>query len=439
MRFYDRQNEISKLVEIGELSKTSARFTIVTGRRRIGKTSLLMKAYEDEPALYFFVSRDSESELCREFTNELREKMQVPILGNVERFSELFSYIMELSKSRPLTLIIDEFQNFMRVNPAIFSQMQRIWDLNKGESRLNLIVCGSVFSLMNRLFRDSKEPLYGRQTDFMHVGPFAPSVLREILLDNNPKAENEDLLALYLFSGGVAKYVELLMENGATTKMKMLHHVLAKDSYFIQEGKNMLIEEFGRDYGRYFEILKLIANGRNTRAEIEDTLKTEVSGYLTRLETDYALITKHRPILQSSTNKNIRYAIGDIFLRFWFRFIYKYNYIIETNAFDKLLSIVERDYDTFSGHTLEQYFREKMMETGNFTRIGSWWDRNGENEIDIIAVDDLKSAIEFYEIKRNKREINFDVLKEKSERFFEKTGEYGKYTVKYQGLSIEDM
>ena len=100
---------------------------------------------------------------------------------------------------------------------------------------------------------------------------------------------------------------------------------------------------------------------------------------------------------------------------------------------------MERDYDTFSGHTLVQYFREKMMETGNFTRIGSWWDRNGENEIDIIAVDDLKSAIEFYEIKRNKREINFDVLKEKSERFFEKTGEYGKYTVKYQGLSIEDM
>ena len=439
MKFYDRENEILKLHDIRALANQSARFTIVTGRRRIGKTSLLMKAYGDEPMLYFFVSRESEAGLCREFADEVKAKLHVPVLGNVEHFSELFEFIMALSKSRPLTLVIDEFQNFMRVNNAVFSQMQRIWDLNKGDSKLNLVVCGSVFSLITHLFRDSSEPLYGRQTDFMHVEHFAPSGLKQILFDHNPDATSEDLLALFLFTGGVAKYVELLMDSRTTTKTKMLHQVLAKDSYFIQEGKNMLIEEFGRDYGRYFEILKLIAGGRNTRAEIEDTLKCEVSGYMTRLENDYALITKHRPMLQVSSNKNTRYAVTDTFLQFWFRFIYKYNYIIETNAYDKLFAIVERDYTTFSGRVLEQYFRCKLIEEGQYTRIGSWWDHRGENEIDIVALDDLEHRITFFEVKRSRAAIDLDLLQEKTKYFFAKNGDYADYVAQYCGLSLEDM
>jgi AAA+ ATPase superfamily predicted ATPase len=72
MEFFDRDNEIAKLREIRELSQKFAQFTVLTGRRRIGKTSLVMKAYEDEPFLYFFVSRSSESELCREYADRIR-------------------------------------------------------------------------------------------------------------------------------------------------------------------------------------------------------------------------------------------------------------------------------------------------------------------------------------------------------------------------------
>lgn len=439
MRFFDRRLEIEKLREIRNLSRQTAQFTVLTGRRRIGKTSLVVKAYEDETILYFFVTRSTESVLCQEFVEEIMEKLQVPILGKVERFADIFSYVMELSKSRPLTLMIDEFQDFNRVNSAIFSQIQKIWDQKKGESKINLIVCGSVYSMMTKLFRDRKEPLYGRQTEFLKIEPFSPSVVKEILEYYNPAYSKEDLLALYTYTGGVPKYVELLMDAGATTTEKMLERIVAKNSYFIYEGKNMLIEEFGRDYGRYFDILKLIASGHNSRGDIEGILHVEVGGYMTRLENDYGLITKSKPMFQKSANKNVVYAVSDLFLQFWFRFIYKYNYIIEANAYRRLSEIVSRDYETYSGKVLERYFKEQLKESERFTRIDSWWDRKGENEIDIIAADDLEKCVTFYEIKRQRDELSMGVLKEKSQCFMDATGQYSKYRVKYEELCMEDM
>ena len=439
MKFFDRKEEISKLQEIRSFSHKSAQFTVITGRRRIGKISLVMKAYEDETILYFFVTRSTESVLCDEFITEISEKLQIPLLGKVERFADIFDYLMELSKTRQITLMIDEFQDFNRVNSAIFSQIQKIWDLKKGESKMNLIVCGSVYSMMTKLFRDKKEPLYGRQTEFLKIEPFAPAVLKEILAYYHPEYNKEDLLALYTYTGGVAKYVELLIEAEAVTAEKMQGRIIAKNSYFIYEGKNMLIEEFGRDYGRYFDILKLIATGHNTRGDIECILHAEVSGYMTRLENDYGLISKNKPMFQKSANKNIVYAVSDLFLQFWFRYIYKYNYIIEANGYKKLADIVRRDYETYSGKTLEKYFKAVMSESEQFTRIDSWWDRKGENEIDIIAADDPEKLVTFYEVKRQRKDLNMKVLDTKVQRFKEVTGQYDNYTVSVTGLCMEDM
>jgi hypothetical protein len=439
MRFFDREEEIAKLREIRELSRQVAQFTVLTGRRRIGKTSLVMKAYGDEPFLYFFVSRSSESELCQEFTEEIVSKTGVPVLGRVEHFADLFQYIMQLSKTQPITLMIDEFQTFARVNEAIFSQMQKIWDLNKADSHLNLIVCGSVYSMMTKLFRDEKEPLYGRQTEFLKIDPFTPEVLKHILSVYQPAYTSEDLLALYLYTGGVAKYVELLMDARATDAEKMLNRIISKNSYFIPEGKNMLIEEFGRDYGRYFDILKLIASGHTSRGDIESVLGVELSGYLTRLENDYGLIVKNRPMFQESTNKNNRYALNDLFLQFWFRFIYKYNRFIEANAYGKLIELIRRDFNSYSGKVLERYFKAKMIETGSYTHIDSWWDRKGEYEIDIVAADDLEKVVTFCEVKRQRKELDMEALKKKVVRFKEVTGKYDKYTINFTGLCLEDM
>lgn len=172
MRFFNRTDETASLREIRRMSKDNAQFTVVTGRRRIGKTYLVWKAYEDEPILYFFVARKAEGDLCEDYRVEIESKLGIPTMGRVEHFADVFEFLMKLSTERPITLFIDEFQEFFRVNKSVYSDMQRIWDIYSPKARMNLVVCGSIYSMMTKIFKDKKEPLYNRQTHFMTVHPF---------------------------------------------------------------------------------------------------------------------------------------------------------------------------------------------------------------------------------------------------------------------------
>ena len=439
MRFFDRTEEITSLHEIRRMSKDNAQFTVITGRRRIGKTSLVWKAYEDEPILYFFVARKAEGDLCEDYRIEIEDKLGIPTMGRAEHFADVFEFLMKLSTERPVTLFMDEFQEFFRVNKSVYSDMQRIWDIYSPKSRMNLVVCGSIYSMMTKIFKNKKEPLYNRQTRFMTVRPFTPAVLKEILTEYHPGHTAEDLLALYSFTGGVAKYVQLLMDAGATTKAAMLDHIIKADSIFLGEGKAILIEEFGKDYGVYFSILSAIARGKTSRSEIENVVGREIGGYLTKLENEYEIIAKKQPLFEKSSTKNVRYTIGDNFFTFWFRFIYKYSYMLEIENYESLKTIINRDYETFSGLMLERYFKRVLIERQAFTRIGGWWDRKGENEIDIVAENELSEEASFFEVKRKAGNIDMEALKQKAAAFLRATGEFKEYEISYKGLSMDDM
>ena len=441
MRFFDRNTEFEKLGEIEDLSHEVAQFTIITGRRRIGKTEMVKKFYENKTMLYFFVARKAEADLCDIFIDEMRVKLNIPMMDSKGMsFAAVFKFIMELSLTQHITLFIDEFQDFYRVNPSIYSDMQNIWDNYKNKARINLIVAGSVNTLMNKIFKNKKEPLFGRQTGTMHVRPFRPSVMKEIMSEYCPGYKKADLLALYTLTGGVAKYVELFIDRKKFTEKKMLDMYFERDSYFLPEGKNMLVDEFGKDYGIYFSILTLIAQGRNTRSELENALNIkELSGYLKNLTEEYGLISKMQPIYEKTTNKNVHYTIDDQFLKFWFRFVYKYTHVIEAGGNERLKTIAERDFTTVSGKSLESYFHEVLKETGCYTRLGYWHDRRGENEIDIVAEDEVDNKIEFIEVKRQSKNFDEEVLKTKSESFMKAVGAFNGYEINYRGLSIEDM
>ena len=439
MRFYDRKEEIALLKDTREQAEKVARFTVLTGRRRVGKTTLIREAYKDKPFVYFFVARKAESDLCEAYLEEISEKLGIPTLGSSRHFKDIFRYLMQLSVSKSFTLVIDEFQDFFRVNKSVFSDIQDVWDEFEKSSHINLIVCGSIYSLMQKIFKDKKEPLYGRNTAELRLKPFRPSVLKQIMADAKPGYSSEDLLAMFTFTGGVAKYVNQLVDAGALDKDAIIRHIISPNSTFLNEGKNNLIEEFGKDYGIYFSILSCIARGKNTRSEIEEVIGKEVGGYMTNLENEYELIAKRQPLLEKSTTKNVRYELGDVFYSFWFRFIFKYSYIIEIENYAKLREIVERDYNTFSGLMLERYFHRVAMESGEFTRIGRWWDRKGENEIDMICEDELEDKAVFYEIKRQKDKISIGLLKQKAEVMLRTSDEFKDYEIGYKGLGMEDM
>ena len=292
------------------------------------------------------------------------------------------------------------------------------------------------FSLMTKIFENSKEPLFGRATQRIHLKAFDISTLKLILNDYSPNYTNEDLLAFYLFTGGVAKYVELLVQAKAFTFEDIVNVVLAENSLFLEEGKHVLIEEFGKEYGNYFSILSLIASGKTSRVEIESIMEIQTGGFLDRLEHDFGLLKKVRPFYSKPNSRIVKYSIEDNFLSFWFRFIYKYRSAVEVGNLDYIKEIVIRDYSTYSGKILEKYFVEKLKSEKKYNAIGTYWERNNQNEIDIVAVNELEKKVLFGEVKRNSDKINLVILTAKAQNL---VAQFQGYQITYSGFSMDDM
>jgi AAA+ ATPase superfamily predicted ATPase len=164
VKFYNREKELAQLQKIRQRSAQAAQMTVVIGRRRIGKTSLLKKDMEGQLAVYLFVAKKSEGLLCQEFVETVKSTLSVNAFGEINRFRDFFAWVMELSKTQNFTLVLDEFQEFKLINPSVFSEIQNLWDAGKAESKLNLIFCGSVYSMMKDIFEKIFKCLFGQQS-----------------------------------------------------------------------------------------------------------------------------------------------------------------------------------------------------------------------------------------------------------------------------------
>lgn len=440
MKFYDRENELAELRRIQDLSFTEhSRLTVVTGRRRIGKTSLVMRAVKDSPTVYLFVSRKNEASLCAEYVSLIAQALNVYVPEDIKTFRSLFQYLMEQAKSKSFNLVIDEFQEFYNINASIYSDMQNLWDHYRMDTRMNLIVSGSVYSLMQKIFRNSKEPLFGRADNIIKLSTFSIATLKEIMHDYSPDYTPDDLLALYTFTGGVPKYVELFCDNRIIDLEGMISFMIRDNSPFIDEGKYLLIEEFGKNYATYFSILSAISGGINTQSAIEVSLgEKSIGGQLKRLLEDYNVIARRRPILAKEGTQAIRYEITDNFLRFWFNYFDRHRSLTEIKNYPGLRQIVRSDYPTYSGHLLELYFKQQMAETFLYRDIGSWWElKDGQNEIDIVALKLEKSQAVAIEVKRQKKNFKPELFRQKVEHLRKKV--LPRYEIEMKCLSLDDM
>ena len=441
MKFVGRQEEMEMLRRWRDVSAEEAQFVVITGRRRVGKTALLRNALDDGviPYVHLPITRQSERMLCRELQSEVEQTLNLGILGTCETFSELFRIIMKASQTSRFTVVLDEFQEFARINDAIFSQVAAVWDEYHASSKINLVVCGSINRLMNKIFFNDGEPLYGRNTASFTLKPFKVSLLKQILSELKPNYTPEDLLALWTVTGGVARYVNMMIGAKALTRKQIVNAIFSPGSSYLPEGRAILAEEFGPDYGVYFTILSAIASGATTTAEMKNLIGVDVNGYLTKLEDQYQLVSKKQPIFDSPTGKNCHYQIDDCFFRFWFRFVFKYRGYIELERYDQLREIALRDFDVFSGYALERYFHWKFTETTAYAKMGAWWDRKGDEEIDLVCEDELGGEIAFYEVKRDPKRFSDSKLQAKIAAFFSKNPEKRNLRHTAGLLSLSDM
>lgn len=299
MRFYGREEEIHLLRKELDLAmrNKAGRLTVVCGRRRIGKTPLILKAFDSAscPVIYFFAGkRTQESELIASWTEALGEALSLPCKPAFANINEILEFLLKASAKSPLVVVIDECQELERSVNAFWSRLRESWDRFHRESELILVMSGSSADSLRRIFSNACEPLYGRADLLLEIKPFDNTLLTTIARNEFPGIPPEDLLTLFALTGGVARYVEFFVDNGIGSTNDMINLVFSPEgAWFREEGNVLLANEFRMESPVYQSILTAVARGANEWSAISGkTGRADVTVYLSRLENIFKLIEK---------------------------------------------------------------------------------------------------------------------------------------------------
>lgn len=451
MRFYGREEELQTLRSQTQLAikHRTARMAVVTGRRRVGKTTLIEEAFGAAdiraavPYAYCFVSQlIDEQDFCHALIGSVAKTLNITYPPMLDRADDAFGYLLDLARSTPYILAIDECQEAENRVQNFWAKLQKAWDRGKAGSQLVLVLTGSIQTTLERAFGEHNAPLFGRADLFFILQPFSTYEMQHIFKVECPTGTLSDLLLLHAATGGVARYVDFFASQDAMQKDALLSSIFsANGSWFQAEGQIVTANEFLRKSPVYTRILLLIAAGTTKRNELQDRIETDISPYIQRLETDYRLIERIEPILHKKTSKGLRFAIRDPYLRFWYAFVERElpKSYLERGHYAQARAYAEAGLPVFLGRTLEDWFLERYKENPAWIHVGQWWDRKGENEIDVVAIDTTARRAEFVEVNLNREKYDEFALRQKVSAFLAVHPEYRSFELSVRGLSIDNM
>ncbi len=389
--FYNRENELQVLEK--EYKRDGSAFTVIYGRRRVGKTALIYEYIKDKPSLFIYATEAAFAIQLENLKPQLLKLINKPYLKDIklERFSQLFELLNEYGFDKKLVLVIDEYQNLCKVDKSFSSWLQMIWDMQLKSKNIHLILSGSVISMMHSEILDYSAPLYGRRTSNIHLKPLLFKYIKEFL----PSVSKEEQMRIFASFGTIPKYLELYEEE-KTFLENIRDNILNKNSFLYSEGNFLLRQELG-EVSTYFSILEIISKGDTKVGNIASKLQvpsTHITRYLLKL-IDLDILMKEVPVtdINPLKSKMGRYRFKDKFLQFWFFYVYKNYNLLEINQVDAVLEEIEKNFnDRFVSFAFEDFVAQDLMQNPSKyldfvpKKVGRWWNKN--EEIDLIAMDE---------------------------------------------------
>ena len=429
MRFVDREREMELLQKAKERSRKKLYSVAIYGLRRVGKTRLLREFLSDDD-LYFFVNRGkSSASLLREYSEILREKGILSKREELKSWNDFFEILFERFNE---TVAFDEFQDFRFVEPSIYPTLQRFMDENE-EKPMLLVFTGSTIGMVEKLFKDSKEPLYGRIKRELRLEPLDIRGSYE-MARNVGIGSLEDFFTLYSIFGGFPRYwvaVEDEALEGESAERILEELIFSYSAPLEEEVPRILSLEFGKRSGIYYDILEAIANGSTSPSEIAGYLnrkETSITRQLHELMNYFKLVEYDKAVLGKGSVLYLKHPL----LNFWFRFIQPRLSEYELNR-GRLWKDVKQQLQDYVGKRFDFACRELLRLGGASlpfqpTIVGRHWGYYREGgkrkvyEIDIVALDSEKRKAIFGECKWRKKTQNAKKLLEELRRKVELTG-----------------
>lgn len=401
IQFKNREKELKEIKEV--LDSKQFELMIIYGRRRIGKTELILNSSKNKKRIYYLAV--GENNLERFYEDCLKH------YNEISKLKKDWIVLFEFLKDKAEVIIIDEFQNLIKEDKNILNIFQLIVDTILKNSKIKLILLGSSISIITSKVLEYKSPLYGRRTGSLEL----KAVSFFDLVKFFPKVNIKQLIEIYGFADGIPFYlIRINKEFWFWFKEET-----EKQTGFLKDEVDFLMKYEFEDSSTYKLILEAIANGKTKVNEIKDFIRlkrTDISPYLKNL-TDIKMIKRIVPITENIKSRKGKYYLSDNFLRFWFRYIYPNLSSIEEGIFD--INIIKKDYNNYLGYVFEnvvkQYLIKEKGKIIDFTKIGKWWYK--DKEIDIVALNEKTKEILFCECKwQDKIDARklLNLLKEKS-------------------------
>lgn len=356
-KFLGRRVEMAAIER--ELDRERLSLLVILGRRRVGKSRLILEAAGTRPTIYYQATKIAGSTSLEFFKQETAKVLGPdPVLAGLSDWHGTLTYIHRLA-SRPsgLTVILDEFPYLCEVDASLPSVIQKFWDTTAGSSgNFNLILCGSKIAFMESLLAE-KNPLHGRQNLRLDV---APLNYRETALFF-PSWTAEDRLRAYAVFGGIPFYLNLT-DPDDDLETNILKLVLETGAPLADEPETLLQAEF-RDVTRYMTILHAIADGCTKSGQIVGRVREfanagAMTTYLEKLE-ELRLITVVRSLDWPEKERDRRFFLADPLLKFWFHFCLPNTSALESgHAKDVLRLAISPWLDAYMGELFEWICRE---------------------------------------------------------------------------------
>jgi len=381
IQFKNRKKELQELART--LNSKRFHLFVLYGRRRVGKTELILNATKNKDKIYYLASGENNLE---RFYNTC-SKHNKEVLKLKKDWEVLFDFL----KNKTEVVIIDEFQNMIKEDKNILNIFQAIVDTTLKNSNLKLFLLGSSVSIITSKILSYKSPLYGRRSGSLNLKSIPFFELSQFF----PNTTIEQLLEIYGFADGIPYYLIKVDQEF----WQWLEKELQSESTFLKDEVDFLVKYEFEDASTYKLVLEAIANGKTKLNEIKNFIKvkrTDITPYLKNL-IEVGFIKRQVPITENIKSRKGRYFISDNFLKFWFRFIYPNLSSLEEGIFNQ--NLIKKNYNTYLGNIFENVCKEFLINTKpiEFTKIDKWWEK--DKEIDLIATNSETKQILFVECK----------------------------------------
>jgi AAA+ ATPase superfamily predicted ATPase len=419
-KFVGRSHELDELNRL--ISRQEAQFILVYGRRRVGKTTLLLRWAEasGRAYIYWVATRDTPAQVRQGFIRAIwrwahPESQAVPRFDNWQNALETAA---QLIGNQPAILIMDEFSYAVESDPSLPSHLQAAWDRLFKDSNTSIVLAGSHIGMMADLMA-YHAPLYGRFTAQLAVDPLRFSALEEFL----PRYTTAERVAVYAVTGGVPAYLERF-DDALSLSENLRELFMRRTSLFRTEPFFLIGDVIRRETQTYEAILKSIASGDRTPQDIGRTLglaSSYLSPYLKQLEALH--LVKRRipatiPPERREKTKTSQYHMSDPYLRFYFRFIAPNAELIEQELTNVLWGRISDQFRAFVGMTaFEDLCREWVLvkaRTGSLSVtpevVGSHW--STDSQIDVVAINWHDKTILLGECKWGVKAVGRTVIRE---------------------------